>query len=139
MRVSDRPKASLTHSTGLVVKARNPCLSCVLDAQKYSDIKKLIRVTALALRFLHNPRLKTVGTRAVEPLSTDEYKVAEILWFREIQEKVVRSPTFESLKQQLGLYTDDNGLLRCTGRLQNGCVRQRQDIQVCGKTLIGSV
>ena len=29
---------------------------------------------------------------------------------------------FESLKNQLGLYTDDNGLLRCKGRLQNATI-----------------
>ena len=31
----------------------------------------------------------------------------------------VRSPRFKSLKDQLGLYFDDNGLRRCKGRLQN--------------------
>jgi len=56
---------------------------------------------------------------AAGPLSTDEYEAAEILWLRKMQQAVVESPRFESLKKQLGLYTDDNGLLRCKGRLQN--------------------
>lgn len=46
MRVSDRPK----HSTGLVVNARMPALSRVFDQQRYSDIKRLFRVTALDSR-----------------------------------------------------------------------------------------
>ena len=43
MRVSDRPK----HCTGLVVNARMPDLPSVFHPQKYSNIKKLFRVTAL--------------------------------------------------------------------------------------------
>ena len=59
---------------------------------------------------------------AAGPLSTEEYEAAEILWLREMQQAVVESPRFESLKNQLGLYTDDNGLLRCKGRLQNATI-----------------
>lgn len=55
---------------------------------------------------------------AAGPLSTDEYETAEILWLREMQQAEVESPRFESLKKQLGLCVDDNGLLRCKGRLQ---------------------
>ena len=56
---------------------------------------------------------------AAGPLSTEEYEAAEILWLCEMQQAVVESPRFKSLKNQLGLYTDDNGLLRCKGTLQN--------------------
>lgn len=59
---------------------------------------------------------------AAGPLSTDEYETAEILWLREMQQAVVESPRFESLKKQLGLCVDDNGLLRCKGRLQNATI-----------------
>jgi len=59
---------------------------------------------------------------AAGPLSTDEYEAAEILWLHEMQQAVVESSRFESMKKQLGLYTDDNGLLRCKGRLQNGTI-----------------
>ena len=39
-----------------------------------------------------------------------------------MQKAVVKSPKFESLKQQLGLYSDDHGLLRCNGGLQNASI-----------------
>ena len=118
MRVSDRPK----HFTGLVVNARMPDLSSVFHPQKYSNIKKLFRATAFVLRFLYNLKSRRNGMAAVGPLSTEEYEAAEILWLREMQQAVVESPRFESLKNQLGLYTDDNGLLRCKGRLQNATI-----------------
>ena len=59
---------------------------------------------------------------AAGSLSTEEYEAAEILWLHEMQQAVVESPRFENLKKQLGLYTDDNGLLRCKGRLQNATI-----------------
>ena len=59
---------------------------------------------------------------AAGPLITDEYEAAEILWLRQMQQAVVESPRFESLKKQLGLYADNNGLLRCKGRLQNATI-----------------
>ena len=39
-----------------------------------------------------------------------------------MQQAAAESPRFESLKNQLGLYTDDNGLLRCKGRFQNATI-----------------
>ncbi|XP_044183283.1 uncharacterized protein LOC122963962 [Acropora millepora] len=118
MRVSDRPN----NCTELVVTVRAPALSSVFYEQRYSDIKRLFRVTAFVLRFLHNLKSRKNGMAATGPLSTDEYGAAEILWLREMQQAVVESPRFESLKYQLGLYTDDNGLLRCKGRLQNATI-----------------
>ena len=101
MCVSDRPK----HCTGLV-NARMPDLSSLFHPQKYSNIKKLFQVTAFVLRFLHNLKSQRNGMAAVGPLSTVEYEAAEILWLHEMQQAVVESPRFESLKNLLGLYTD---------------------------------
>ena len=39
-----------------------------------------------------------------------------------MQKAVFKTPKFESFKQQLGLYSDDHGLLRCKGRLQNASI-----------------
>ena len=122
MRPSDKPKSKLIHSTGLVVESRIPSLSSVLDPNKFGDFKRLIRVTAFVLRFLRNTRSKETREKLVGPLSTEECESVEILWLKEMQKAVVRSPRFENLKQQLGLYSDDNGLLRCRGRLQNASI-----------------
>ena len=122
MRPSDKPKSKLIHSTGLVVESRIPSLSSVLDPNKSGDFKRLIRVTAFVLRFLRNTRSKETKKKLVGPLSNEECESVEILWLKEMQKAVVRSPRFENLKQQLGLYSDDNGLLRCRGRLQSASI-----------------
>ena len=118
MGVSDRPR----HCTGLVVNARMPALSSVFHQQRYSDIKRLFRLTAFVLRLMHNLKSRRNGMATAGPLSTEEYEAAETLWLCKMQQAVLESPQFESLKKQLGLYTDDNGLLRCKGRLQNATI-----------------
>ena len=42
---------------------------------------------------------------------------AEILWVRAAQVQLVQDPHFEELKQQFGLFSDENGVWRCGGRL----------------------
>ena len=122
MRSCDKPKGKLIRSTGLVVESRITSLSNVLDPDKFSDFKCLIRVTAFVLRFLRNLKSKRIEEKLFGPLNIDEYESAEILWLKEMQKAVVRSPKFESLKQQLGLYSFDHGLLKCKGRLQNSSI-----------------
>ena len=124
MRSCDKPKSKLIRSTGLVVESRITGLSNVLDPDKFSDCKRLIRVTAFVLRFLRNLKSKSKGIEEIifGPLHIVKYESAEILWLKEMQKTAVRSPKFESLKQQLGLNSDDDGLLRCKGRLQNAFI-----------------
>ena len=88
MRVSDRP----INCTELVVTVRAPALSSVFYQQRYSDIKRLFRVTEFVLRFLHNLKSRKIGMAATGLLSTDKYGAAEILWLREMQQAVVESP-----------------------------------------------
>ena len=118
MRANTRQK----HSTGLVVNVSPLALSSLFNLQKYSDIKRLFRVTAYVLRFLHNLKSRRNENKASGPQSTEEYEAAEVLWFREMQLTVVNSPRCENLKKQFGLYPDDNGLIRCDGRLQNATI-----------------
>ena len=99
MRSCDKPKNKLIRSTGLVVESRITSLSNVLDPDKFSDFKRLIRVTAFVLRFLRNLKSKRIEEKLFEPLNTDEYESAEILWLKEMQKAVVKTPKFESLKK----------------------------------------
>ena len=117
-----RANARQKHSTGLVVNVSPLALSSLFNLQKYSDIKRLFRVTAYVLRFLHNLKSRRNENKASGPLRTEEYEAAKVLWFGEMQLTVVNSPRCENLKKQFGLYPDDNGLLRCDGRLQNATI-----------------
>ncbi|XP_053372951.1 uncharacterized protein LOC128546453 [Mercenaria mercenaria] len=95
-----------------------------IDSEKYSSVTKMLRVTALALRFIQKIR-KLPCTN--ESLKSSEMKTAEEMWLLHVQRKhfadefeSIRSAKKNNLQQQLGLYIDEVGLLRRNGRLENG-------------------
>ena len=81
------------------MESRITSLFNVLDPDKFSDFKRLIRVTAFVSRILRNLKSKRIEEKLFGALNIDEYESAEILWLKEMQKAVVRSSKFESLKQ----------------------------------------
>ena len=97
VRATERPKSNLK-STGLVIEVSTPSVASVFDMLRYGNIKKLTctRVTAFVLRFLKN--LKSPRDRTTGSLSATEYKAAEVLWLREMQQAVMKSTQLENWK-----------------------------------------
>jgi len=52
-------------------------------------------------------------------LSTEELSDAERRWIEDSQRNMEHEKSFDSLKSQLNLFLDENGLWRCGGRLAN--------------------
>ena len=103
------------------------CAPFGIECEKYSSITKMIRVTALTLRFvkwLKDPKYKG-GI-----ITCSELNKAEQMWIKYIQRKN-SSDVFESisserpnnLQKQLGLYVD-NGILRCKGRIDQASLTE---------------
>ncbi|XP_053402669.1 uncharacterized protein LOC128557991 [Mercenaria mercenaria] len=99
----------------------------VIDIERYSSYRKLLRVTAYVLRYISNCK-KLLSDRQVSTLSVRELCDAEKKWLlscqavtysteiSEIQSKMTcRSPII----RQLRLFLDDYGLIRCNGRIHN--------------------
>ena len=92
-----------------------------IDCARYSSFTTLLRVTALALRFIN--KLRNSST-PIGPLTSSELDASEKLWVKYIQRKHFKE-VFEAMskgksnnqKKQLGLYLDADGLLRCQGRI----------------------
>jgi len=85
-----------------------------IDIERFSCLNKLYRITAYAMRFVNNfvARFKPdVKCRTAE-LSTNELNQAEQYWLK-IAQKNLQFP------KQAGSFTDDDGLQRYNGRLQN--------------------
>ncbi|MCG7892044.1 MAG: hypothetical protein N0C80_17530, partial [Candidatus Thiodiazotropha endolucinida] len=84
---------------------------------------KLLRVTAFVQRFIN--RLK--GNHIEHNyLTSGELEEAERMWIRFVQRKnfnetfqAISYETKDNLQKQLGLYVDNQGLLRCKGMLDN--------------------
>ena len=90
-------------------------ISQIIQVEKFSDLVRLLRVTAL---FLNCIRLLQGGSEPRD-LTANELTEAENLWIKDLQGMLLSDPKFESLKKQFGLYLDDGGLYRCQGRLSN--------------------
>jgi hypothetical protein len=99
----------------------------IIDINRYSTKLKLLRVTATVIRYVkrwRNPRHKFESAE----LTAQELQEAEIRWIQTVQEHefqheldylkgVSKTPT--PVVSQLGLFRDDDGLIRCDGRIEN--------------------
>ena len=99
----------------------------ILDPQRYSTKLKLLRVTAFVIRFIR--KCKRHHYTHSTDLTADELLEAERIWIRRIQSKAF-ADEIECLKggrmsarvKQLGLYFDENNIIRCDGRISNSNV-----------------
>lgn len=94
-----------------------------IDPNSFSSLNKLIRVTALCLRFVQKLRKLPVE---VGPLKSTELTGAETLWFRYVQKihffdtiSAISTKKANNLQRQLGVFIDPSGILRCRGRLEH--------------------
>ena len=96
----------------------------IITSSNYSNLNKLLRVTANVLRFTHNCRN---SSKLVGVLSPVELKKANLLWILNTQQEVfsseianIRSKSQRlPLVRQLRLFLDQSGALRCGGRIHN--------------------
>ena len=97
----------------------------VIDCKKYSNWKKLIRVTAYVLRFVQNiqTKMQSVVNKWSKqgPLSTQELTEAANYWIIKMQKNLHRRMANGEFKS-LSPFTDDAGILRVGGRLQESTV-----------------
>ncbi|XP_073249615.1 uncharacterized protein [Porites lutea] len=92
-----------------------------LNEKNYSCLTRLLRVTAWALRFILKVKKKSTGK---EELQAEEIEQAKLMWERHVQNSsfsseinAVKKNTKNNLKDQLSLQLDQNGILRCHGRM----------------------
>ena len=104
----------------------------VMTPENYSSLNRLLAVTAYIQRFFDNLRLSD-GARKVTPLSPAELSTAKQRWIKHCQEQAFSSEisalkstgqirqTNKStcLVRQLRLFLDNDGFLRCGGRIHN--------------------
>ena len=90
----------------------------VLKPENFSRLGKLLRTTALVLRFISNLRKKIRHQdRMVGPLLFSEVRRAEFLWIKSAQRSLKNGPQPSKLKNQLDVFEAEDGLMRCGGRL----------------------
>ena len=105
-----------------------------IKCETYSSITKMLRVSALALRFIN--KLKKSKCREGQ-ISSSEMDEVEIMWLTYIQKRnfsdvfdAISNRKSNNLQRQLGVYLDDDGLLHCKGMLDQAdiCESARRPI-----------
>ena len=106
-------------TSSVMLAAVEPCgIAQILRAEDYSNLQRLIRVTVLVLKFVRIMKLLLRGDTLSQDESTDQdISVAETLWIKEIQKSLSKNPKFDISKKQFGIFTDHQGIMRCTERL----------------------
>ena len=77
-------------------------LSMIVDVESYSDLSRLIRVTALVLRFVNNLKTKKM-MRLCGSLTKEEFDNAERTWLIEIQESSACNYQSSKIAEKIGL------------------------------------
>ena len=95
-------------------------ISNIIDAERFSDLDCLYRVTAYVRRFISN--LKTIKMKEKDLLTgevtVEEVSDAENYWIRDMQIDLQKMNKFPQLKSQFAISTDKDGILRAKGRIQ---------------------
>jgi hypothetical protein len=99
------------------------CSPFLLVESQFSSLLRLLRITAWSYRFVQRIRRLTNST---EGLTAQEIAFAKRKWEWYVQRKfypevvfAITKNTTNLLKDQLSLYLDENGIMRCRGRLIN--------------------
>ena len=103
----------------------------IINAHRYSKLKKLLTVTVYVLRICHN--LKNPQQRRTGPITAKELSNAKLIWIKNMQQLHYsddidnlnsKSSKRTLLVRQLRLFLDSNGFLRCGGRIHNAPINE---------------
>ena len=105
------------------MNAKDSSISRVIDISRFSNLQRLLRVTAYVLRFLKNlkARLSPDNEQSVigSEIEAKEMEVAEQYWILDVQKSLQQNKRFENWRREFNIFTDSVGILRCRGRLSH--------------------
>jgi hypothetical protein len=126
--------------TLVTVAERQTSISEIIKCERFSSLQRLLRVTALVLKFVRILQSRTEirkkeqeSTRVlrstskeinkkyeeVKTISETDLKEAELRWVKEAQSNMTSNHRFKYWNQEFGVFTDEQGILRCGGRISN--------------------
>ena len=87
-----------------------------MKVKNFSSLEKLLLVTSYILQFKNNSFAKIRKTPYTKGfISMKELKYAEKLWIYSNQRKIITSSKFSQLKKSLGIFYDNENILRVKG------------------------
>jgi hypothetical protein len=98
----------------------------IIDVNRYSSFRKIVRIFAYVLRFLSNCRSKGCEKLITDYLTPNEINAATLNLVKAVQMQgyseifdCLASNSRHHLVRQLRLYLDSDGLIRCGGCINN--------------------
>ena len=100
----------------LAVSAPKHCqtIGSIVDVDRFSSVTRTLRVTALVLKFVERLRKRVKSML----LTAEDMQRAKILWLLDVQRTLAADPKFDDWCREFGVFADEDGILRCGGRLQ---------------------
>ena len=92
-------------------------ISSIINPEKFSRLKRLLRVTAYVKRFIYNARNPT--KKKFGDLEIEDVREAEKLWVKDMQGTLIKDKNFDKLEAQFKIYEDSDSFLRSKGRIEN--------------------
>ena len=97
-------------------KKKEPSLDDMINPENFSSLTKLMKLTVLVLSFIEKLK-KTRSREGTEVDFTKLCRQAEMLWIRHVQQEILKSDKYPHRRSSLGFYQDEEGILRCQGRI----------------------
>ena len=121
------PEMKTKEREKLTLNMHASCEPDVIRCQDYSDLKRLLRVTSIVLKFIKALKASRKSALRLSSevdivVTSEDIEAALVHWVRVSQLSLTRMLKFPIWKQQFGLFQDDQGLWRCQGRLANSDV-----------------
>ena len=117
--VTEKPKQKIRVFQGRMK------LHDIIEAERFSTVQRLLRVTVLVLRFVRNLQPKMRKEETVTGYVTlEEIQDAEIAWVKSTQIKFEGNS--KQLNNTLGLFLDERGVIVCKGRMEKADLTPNQ-------------
>ena len=127
----NQSKKKVSSVNVMVVKnSETRSINLVFDINRYSSLRKLLKITALVLHFINKLKSWKIGVlqhdgneskdkEISRALSRVELINVENVWVKAAQADLRQQDNFEQLKTALNIFEYENGMLKCLGRLEN--------------------
>lgn len=104
-----------------ITSTETQCISSLIDLVRFSNIQRLLRVTAYVFQFIKKFKERVNGGQRVfeSDISATDLKEAEQCWILDVQGSLRLNKKFEAWSQEFNLFADCDGLLRCRGRMSH--------------------
>ena len=106
-------RTKLTVNALSMMKSNEFGVGKIIDCKCFSNLKKLLIVSALVLRFVRNMKCILTGKERVGgEVTLLEVRNSELEWLKFEQHFIIQDSKFQKQKHSLNLYFDENDILR---------------------------